>query len=236
MIEVMWLGQSVSFRPGLQTDGCSLALWHLSHPFYFLCVCLFTTHALSLSFFAVLCPLQFSSRCYWHCIVTYWKKWQKKISVAQTLDENIGISVCLSLCLCRDHVFAINLSASVERIVPQQVSSPFSQLSVSVFPNVFLSLRSVLWVCKVEYSLLFVFGEGPFRNPIFQMSNSLYGGFKGRIFYTFITLSIFPRGLLEMLVKVSYTKNSHNLVSHDHFPPSVWHLELNRLFKLLYIL
>lgn len=198
-----------------------------------LCLSLHHSCSLTLVFF-VLCPLQFSSRCYWHCIVSYWKKWQKKSQLLKHLMRILAF-LSVSLCLCRDHVFAINLSASVERIVPQQVSSPFSQLSVSVISNVFLSLRSVLWVCKVEYSLLFVFGEGPFRNLIFQMSNSLYGGFKGRIFYTFITLSIFPWGPLEMLVKVSYTKNSRNLVSHDHFPPSVWHLELNR-FKLLYIL
>lgn len=69
-----------------------------------------------------------------------------------------------------------------------------------------------------EYSLLFVFGEGPFRNPIFQMSSFLYGGFKGGIFYIFIALSIFPLGPLEMLVKVSNTKNSRNLVLQNHFP------------------
>ncbi len=71
------------------------------------------------------------------------KELAKIILVAQILDENIGIPVSLSLCVCRDHVFAINLSASVEHIVPQQVSSPFSQLPVSVISNVFLSLRSV---------------------------------------------------------------------------------------------
>ncbi len=77
------------------------------------------------------------------------KELAKIILVAQILKEHIGIPVSLSLCVCRDHVFAINLSASVEHIVPQQVSSPFSQLPVSVISNVFLSLRSVPWVRDV---------------------------------------------------------------------------------------
>lgn len=97
MIRVMWLGQSVSFRPGLQTDGCWLALWHLSHPFYFLSVCLFTTHALVV---AVLCPFHFSSRCYWHRIVIYWKNWQKESRLLKYLMRILAfLSLSLSVSL-----------------------------------------------------------------------------------------------------------------------------------------
>lgn len=122
------------------------------------------------------------------------------------------------LFLFRDHVFAINLSASAERLVPQQVNSPDPQLPVLVISYGSLSHRSALMCVILEYFLFFVFGEGLFRNLIFQMSSSLYGPFKGIIFYTCVAFYIFPWGPLGMLVKVSFTKNSCNFVLHINFP------------------
>ncbi len=99
MIRVVWLSQSVSFRPGLQTDGCWLALWHLSHPFYFLCLSLHHSCSLALVV-AVLCPFHFSSRCYWHRIVIYWKNWQKESRLLKYLMRILAfLSLSLSVSL-----------------------------------------------------------------------------------------------------------------------------------------